>query len=86
MAFAIKELRTGQYRTFSLREVLKLLGDSVNDEILIGDQPYSISSCREVGAEGAGTHYQIDWISFQLEIQDKGENTFYFPDEIVDTD
>lgn len=86
MAFSLKDLRTGQSKAFTLKEVLKFLGDAVNDEIVIGDQTYSISSCQELGGDGTPAPISIDWITLELVIESNGENTFFFPDTIVDTD
>ena len=37
MAFTLKEVRTGQQHTFSAKEILELIGDRINDEIIIRD-------------------------------------------------
>lgn len=86
MAFTLKELRSGQTKTFTLKEVLKFLGDAVNDEILIGEERYRISSCQELGGDGNPAAILIDWVSLELVIIANGENTFFFPDTIIDTD
>ena len=33
MAFTLRDVRTGTVRSFTTREILSLLGDSINDEI-----------------------------------------------------
>lgn len=86
MAFSLKELRTGETKTFTLKEVLKFLGDAVNDEILIGEEVYRISSCQEIGGDGTPATLNIDWVTLELVIESNGENTFFFPETIFDTD
>lgn len=56
-SFSLRSQRTGQYKAFSLLEILKLLGDSVNDEIWLedGEDVYNLSSFREIGGgNGSG--------------------------------
>lgn len=86
MAFTLKELRTGQTKTFTLKEVLGFLGDSINDEIIIDEQIFRISSCQELGGDGSPISVNIDWVTLQLVIETDGENTFFFPETIIDTD
>ena len=50
-SFSLRSQRTGQYKSFTLLEVLKLLGDRVNDEIWLedGEDVYNMSSFQELG-------------------------------------
>ena len=49
MAFRIKRLGAQEPETFSVVEILKLLGDKVNDEIRINGLAYRLSSVQEIG-------------------------------------
>lgn len=85
MAFTLKDIRTGQTHTFSLKEVLKYLGDPVNDEIMIGEDAYRISSFQELGG-GEGGSVSIDWVILGLTVESNGEASFYFPGVIQDSE
>jgi hypothetical protein len=88
MAFTLKEIRTGQLRTFSAKEILELIGDRINDEIIIRDEVFRISSCMDLslGDLGSGSSANIDWITLELNIASNGETVFYNPELITDTD
>ena len=88
MAFTLKEVRTGQLRTFSAKEILELIGDRINDEIIIRDEVYSISSCVDfsLGGGGGTSSGVIDWITLELIMESNGETVFYNPEVINDTD
>ena len=87
MAFTLRDVRTGTVRSFTTREILSLLGDSINDEILIGQQRYRISSCEETGGGGGEpNYYQIDWQKFQLPVQQGNQTLFVLPHEITDAE
>lgn len=85
MAFTLKEVRTGQLRTFSAKVILELIGDRINDEIIIREEVYRISSCVDFSL-GAGTSATIDWITQELSVGTNGETVFYNPELITDTD
>lgn len=84
MAFTLKEKRSGSTRVFSTRELLELIGDRVNDEIIIRDEVYQISSCADFSLGGSAGN--IDWITLELTILENGENVFFNPEVITDTD
>ena len=42
MGFTLRHLRTGETKAFSTREVLEMLGDPVNDEIVVHNEVYRI--------------------------------------------
>ncbi len=44
MGFTLRHLRTGETKAFSTKEVLEMLGDPVNDEIVVHNEVYRISS------------------------------------------
>lgn len=79
--FSLRSQRTGNYKEFSLLELLKLLGDSVNDEIILdgGEDVYNISSFTELtgrdGNNGTGSgngNWTIDEPDAVV-----GQDTFY---------
>ena len=47
MKFSIKTLR-GQTRTLGVQDLLGLFGDKINDEIIIGDDTYRISTAQSI--------------------------------------
>lgn len=79
-SFSLRSQRTGQYKEFSLLEVLKLLGDQVNDEIWLedGEDVFNLSSFREVGggSGGDGGTRSDNW-SVETPTQVTGQRTFY---------
>jgi hypothetical protein len=88
MAFTLKEVRSGQLHTFSTKEILELIGDRINDEIIIRDEVFRISSCMDLslGNPGSGPSANIDWITLELNMASNGETVFYNPELITDTD
>jgi predicted ester cyclase len=44
MGFTLKHLRTAEVKNFSTKELLEILGDKINDEILVNGEVYRISS------------------------------------------
>jgi hypothetical protein len=54
--FSLRSQRTGQYKAFSLLEVLQLLGDKTNDEIWLedGEDVYNLSSFIELNSSNSG--------------------------------
>lgn len=77
-SFSLRSQRTGQYKEFSLLEILKLLGDQVNDEIWLedGEDVYNLSSFREIGGGGDGGGHRENW-SVETPVQVAGQRTFY---------
>ena len=89
MAFTLKAVRSGQIKTFSAKEILELIGDRINDEIIIRDEVYRISSCVDFslgGGGGGSTAGSIDWVTLELTMAANGETVFYNPEVITDTD
>jgi hypothetical protein len=76
-SFSLRSQRTGQYKEFSLLELLKLLGDQVNDEIWLenGEDVYNLSSFREIGGGGDGGGHRENW-SAETPTQVAGQRTF----------
>ncbi len=85
MAFILKHLRTENPKLFSIRDILMLLGDAINDEIRLHGEVYRISTCQEVGqGDGGTTSAAIDWQIQQFSISENGQNLFPLADEISD--
>lgn len=84
MAFRVKTLRTGEYFTFTAKQILHLIGDSVNDEIVIDGETFRISTCHEIET-GTGVGGNIDWQAEAVVIPSNGESAFYFPVPVLDT-
>lgn len=61
--FSLRSQRTGQYKNFSLLEILKLLGDPINDEIWLedGEDVFNLSSFRDDGGSGGGGNTPLNW-------------------------
>ena len=75
-SFSLRSQRTGQYKEFSLLELLRLLGDQVNDEIWLenGEDVYNLSSFREIGGGEGGS--RDNW-SVETPVQVAGQRIFY---------
>lgn len=58
-SFSLRSQRSGQYKEFTLLEILRLLGDRVNDEIWLqnDEDVYNLSSFQEIGGGGGGSNY-----------------------------
>lgn len=77
-SFSLRSQRTGLYKEFSLLDILKLLGDQVNDEIWLEDDEdvFNLSSFREIGGGGEGGVQRDNW-SVERPLQVAGQSTFY---------
>lgn len=84
MAFRVKSLRSGEYFTFTAKQILYLVGDSVNDEIVIDGEAFRISTCQEIET-GTSAGGSIDWQTEAIAIPSNGESVFYFPAQVSDT-
>ncbi len=76
MAFILQNIRSGQETEFSIKDILNLLGDPVNDEIRIGKKKFRISSCQELSS-GAGEDRQ--WVKTTLNVTANGQTQFNVP-------
>jgi hypothetical protein len=76
MAFILQNIRSGQETEFSIKDILNLLGDPVNDEIKIGKKKYRISTCQELSS-GAGEDRQ--WVKTTLNVTANGQTQFNVP-------
>lgn len=79
MNFSIKTLR-GQTRTLGIQDLLGLFGDKINDEIVIGDDTYRISSAQSIASGGS----PVDWVITPLTVQATGQDRFILPVSIID--
>ena len=59
MAFTLTHIRTGEQRDFTIREILQLLGDPINNEIFIRGESYRINNVQ--GDIGGGGNWRADW-------------------------
>ena len=84
MGFTLKHLRTGEIKTFSTKEVLEMLGDPVNDEIIVHNEVYRISSF--VGSDaGDVVMPKLAWSNINFKLSPKVETKNIFP-LVLDTD
>ncbi|MFN9111161.1 MAG: hypothetical protein ACK5XN_13960, partial [Bacteroidota bacterium] len=83
MPFEIRKVGSTVKKTFNIRDILRLLGDKVNDEVRIDDVSYRISSATELptggGSGGAGIIDPstiplplVDWIRVPIPITQSG--------------
>lgn len=77
MAFALTHVRTGQQVVFTVREILELLGDPINDEILIHGQAYRIASVQgDLGGGTGGSIGTVDWKKQTITVGQSGQSSF----------
>lgn len=81
MNFSIKTLR-GEQKTLGIQDLLGLLGDKINDEIIIGDDTYRISTAQSVGSVAT----EVDWVITPLTVQASGQDRFQLPLAILDSE
>ncbi len=76
MGFSLRTIRDNQIKVFSVRKILELMGENINDEILIDGKSYRISSFLSLddgSGSGQTTVCQI------LELLIIKDNQFQFP-------
>ena len=80
MAFTLTQLRTGEQKNFSVLEILELLGDPINNEIIIRGESYRINNVQgDLGGGGGNTNggnWKADWQKIPLTIGTSGQNQF----------
>ncbi len=74
MAFTLTHIRTGEQRDFTIREILQLLGDPVNNEILIRGESYRINNVQ--GDIGGGGNWRADWQKIPMAVEQSGQTEF----------
>jgi hypothetical protein len=83
MAFILQNIRSGEEKEFSIKDLLSILGDPINDEIKIGKKKYRISSCQELSS-AAGQEKQ--WIKTTLNVTENGQSQFNISIDQNDTE
>lgn len=87
MAFSLLEKRSGITRNFSTRDLLDLIGDRINDEIILKEEVYRISSCQELSIPSEpGLPSGVDWVTHELIVEENGQRIFGQNEPIADTD
>ena len=80
MAFTLTQVRTGEQKNFSVREILELLGDPINNEIIIHGESYRINNVQgDLGGGGGSTDnstWRADWQKVPLTIGVSGQDKF----------
>jgi hypothetical protein len=75
MAFTLTHIRTGEQRNFTIREILQLLGDPINNEIFIHGQSYRINNVQgDIG--GGGDTWSADWQKIPIAVEQSGQTEF----------
>jgi len=82
MGFSLKEIRSGAPELFDLQAILNLLGDTINDEIELGENRYRITSFQEIGSGGTGA--SNTWTSFAISIPNVGTSIFSLEGRLID--
>jgi len=81
MLFKLTNIRTRVQKTFSIKDLLRLLGDRVNDEISFGKERYKISTIQEIYTSQNDTSSLIwkpEWIKINLVVSASGQAQFRF--------
>ncbi len=76
MGFSLRTIRDNKLKVFSIKKILELLGENINDEILIDGKSYRISSFLSLDGSG-GTGQTIVCQTLELLVV-KGDQ-FQFP-------
>ncbi|MBU6177890.1 MAG: hypothetical protein KGO80_09035 [Bacteroidetes bacterium] len=82
MAFRIQRVGATESETFSMIDILRILGDKVNDEIKINGHAYRLSTVQEFGGDGGSVDPSliplptVDWIRTPLDIITAGQTNF----------
>lgn len=82
MAFSIQRVGATESEIFSMIDVLRILGDKVNDEIKINGNAYRLSTVQEFGGDGGSVDPSliplptVDWIRTPLDIITAGQTNF----------
>jgi hypothetical protein len=84
MGFTLRHILTGESINFSTKEILEMLGDTVNDEIIVHDEVYRISSFSGTDS-GDGAVPKLVWQNMNFKLSPKVETQNIFP-FVLDTD
>jgi len=76
MAFILKKVGSNELQSFSLLDILKILGDPVNDEIRIQGEAYRLSSIIDQGGGIGGVTPLVDWKRVPISVTTPGQVNF----------
>lgn len=76
MAFTLIHLLSGEDREFNTKDLLELLGDTVNDEIIIKGQVYRPSTLVELAGSGGGSPMIFRSFYYEIENDETSELVF----------
>ena len=80
MAFTLTKIRTGEQKDFSVREILELLGDPINNEIIIHGESYRINNVQgDLSSGGGGSDtstWRADWQKIPITVGSSGQTQF----------
>ena len=77
MAFTLTHIRTGQQINFTIREILQLLGDPINNEIFIHGESYRINNVQgDIGSGTESSTWRADWQKIPLTVDESGQTEF----------
>ena len=82
MAFSIQRVGATESETFTTVDILRILGDKVNDEIKINGHAYRLSTVQEFGGNGGTVDPSliplpsVDWIRTPLNIITGSQTNF----------
>jgi hypothetical protein len=90
MAFTLKKVIDGESKTFTLQDILELLGDPTNDEIFFDGEAFRISSflissgttSGGVGGSGSSQGTTFTWQQYLLEVTVAGQTEFQLPEVV----
>jgi hypothetical protein len=78
MAFTLTKVRTGEQQNFTVREILELLGDPINNEIVIRGESYRINNVQgDLSSGGSDTStWRADWQKIPITVGSSGQTQF----------
>ena len=82
MAFSLRKVLDGERKTFSDKLIWEILGDKINDEIIIDEEAYRISSFINIGGESSGQTYV--WETIDILISQNNQTEFSLTQDIDD--
>ena len=83
MAFSLRTTRDYQLKLFSIKKILEIIGENINDEISIDGKAYLLSSFVELGGNGGGGSTYI-WNTTTLVASGSNQVEFYLSNIISD--
>ena len=83
MAFSLRTTRDNQLKLFSMKKILEMIGEEINDEINIDGKAYLLSSFVDLGGNGGGGSTYI-WNTTNLVAVSNNQVEFYLSNIISD--